>query len=115
MKEIIAIIRPQQAQATKRELAAAGIHSYTTVRALGRSRQGGLRYPRKWFRRSADIRFLPKRLFWIVLEDQQYSIALDALIRANQTGQIGDGKVIVLPVAEGYTIRTGERDKESIR
>ena len=115
MKEIIAIIRPQQAQATKKELAAAGIHSYTTVRALGRSRQGGLRYRRRWLRRSADIRFLPKRLFWIVVEDQQYTAALEALNRANRTGRIGDGKIVVLPVAEGYTVRTGERDKESIQ
>ncbi|MBI3995781.1 MAG: P-II family nitrogen regulator [Nitrospirae bacterium] len=115
MREIIAIIRPNQAPATKIELEKAGIHSYTTVRALGRSRQGGLRYRRRWLRRSADIRFLPKRLFWIVVEDQQYSAALEALLRANRTGRIGDGKIVVLPVREGYTLRTGERDKEPIR
>jgi nitrogen regulatory protein PII 2 len=115
LKEIIAIIRPQHTRVTRKALEEIGVHAYTTLRVLGRSRQGGLRYPRKWFRRSADIRFLPKRLFWIVVDDQQYPAVLDALNRANRTGRIGDGKIIVLPVVEGYTIRTGERDKEFMR
>lgn len=100
MKEVIAIIRPQQAQPTRKALGSIGIHSYTTLRVLGRSRQGGLRYPRKWFRRSADIRFLPKRLFWIMVEDHQLQTVVDALIKVNQTGRIGDGKIFVLPVEE---------------
>ncbi|HEY4485104.1 MAG TPA: P-II family nitrogen regulator [Nitrospiria bacterium] len=100
MKEIIVIIRPQNAQATRKALEAIGINAYTTVRVLGRSRQGGLRYPRKWFKRSADIRFLPKRMFSIVLEDHQLEPAVAALTAANRTGQVGDGKIFILPVEE---------------
>ena len=100
MKEIIVIIRPERTAATRKVLDDLGIESYTTLRVLGRSRQGGLRYPRRWFRRSADIRFLPKRLFEMVLEDHQVEGAVSALIKANQTGRIGDGKIFILPVEE---------------
>lgn len=115
MKEISAIIRPQQARATRKALEEIGIASYTTLRVLGRSRQGGLRYPKKFFQRSADIRFLPKRLFEVVVDDHQVAAAVAAIIKANQTGLIGDGKLFVSPVSEICAIRTGERDKESLR
>jgi nitrogen regulatory protein PII len=100
MKEIIAIIRSEKTAATRRVLDDLGIESYTTLRVLGRSRQGGLRYPRRWFRRSADIRFLPKRLFEMLLEDHQVEAAVSAIIKANQTGRIGDGKIFIMPVEE---------------
>jgi nitrogen regulatory protein PII 2 len=100
MKEIIAIIRSEKTTATRRVLDDLGIESYTTLRVLGRSRQGGLRYPRRWLQRSADIRFLPKRLFEMVLEDHQVEAAVSAIIKANQTGQIGDGKIFIMPVEE---------------
>ncbi|MBI3610679.1 MAG: P-II family nitrogen regulator [Nitrospirae bacterium] len=115
MKEIIAVIRPHQALATRKALEEIGITAYTTFRVLGRSRQGGLRYPRKLFRRSADIRFLPKRLFEVVVDDYQVEAAVSAIIKVNQTGRIGDGKLFILPVSEVCAIRTGERDKESLR
>jgi nitrogen regulatory protein PII len=100
MKEIIAIIRSERTVATRRVLDDLGIESYTTLRVLGRSRQGGLRYPRRWLQRSADIRFLPKRLFEMVLEDHQVEAAVSAIIKANQTGRIGDGKIFIIPVEE---------------
>jgi len=100
MKEIIAIIRSERTAATRRILDELGIDSYTTLRVLGRSRQGGLRYPRRWFRRSADIRFLPKRLVEVLVEDHQVEAVVSAIIKANQTGRIGDGKIVILPVEE---------------
>ncbi|MBI3810816.1 MAG: P-II family nitrogen regulator [Nitrospirae bacterium] len=100
MKEIIAIIRSERTAATRRILEELGIDSYTTLRVLGRSRQGGLRYPRRWFRRSADIRFLPKRLFEMVVEDDQVEAVASAMIKINQTGRIGDGKIVILPIEE---------------
>ena len=103
MKEIIAIIRPQQARVTRKALEDIGMTTYTTLRVLGRSRQGGLRYTRKWFRRSADIRFLPKRLFEIVVEDHQVAAVVSAIIKSNQTKQIGDGKIFVSPVEGSYS------------
>jgi nitrogen regulatory protein PII len=115
VKEIIAIIRPEKAMETKLALEKAGVSGYTTSRVLGRSRQGGLRYARKWFRRSADIRFLPKRLFWIVVEDHQLPMVMDAFLSANQTGKIGDGKIFVLPVEEAVRIRPENAVKEALR
>jgi len=104
MKEIIAIIRPDQAPATRMFLQESGIHNYATLRVLGRSRQGGLRFQRRWFRRSADIRFLPKRMFWIAVEDDRLSFVVNELIRINRTGRIGDGKLFVLPVEKAVPI-----------
>jgi len=104
LKEIIAIIRPDQALATRMFLDESGIHTYATLRVLGRSRQGGLRFQRRWFRRSADIRFLPKRMFWIAVEDDRLSFVLNELIRINRTGRIGDGKLFVLPVEKTVPI-----------
>jgi len=106
LKEIIAIVRPERMNETKKVLEEIGV-TYTTMRVLGRSRQGGLRYPRKWFGRSADIRFLPKRLFWIEVEDHQVRTAMDLLIKANRTGRIGDGKVFVVTV-EGVCNMMGD-------
>ncbi len=110
MKEIMAIIRPERARATWEALESAGMGAYTVLRVLGRSRQGGLRYARRWLRRPAGIRFLPKRLFWILLEDHQVDRVVEALIQANQTGRIGDGKIFVLPVEE-----SSELEGETIR
>jgi nitrogen regulatory protein PII len=115
MKEIIAVIRPEKTLATRKALDEAGIPSYTTMRVLGRSRQDGLRYPKKLFKRSADIRFLPKRLFELVVDDHQVEAAVSAINKANRTGRIGDGKIIISPVSEDCAVRTGQRDKESLR
>ena len=105
MKEIVAIVRPNQSLATRKALEEIGVYAYTVTRALGRSRQGGLRYARRWFQRSADIRFLPKRIFWIILEDDQVEAAILALEKANCTGRIGDGRIFVIPIEDQFNIR----------
>lgn len=118
MKEIIAIIRPGQAFLTKKNLQLDGFSAYTSFRVLGRSRQRGLRYaPRSfYFWRGRDkiggIQFVPKVYISLVVADRDVSLAVQSLIRSNQTGKFGDGKIFILPVEEAIQIRNqlkGER------
>ena len=105
MVEIIAIIRRKHASATKEELSRIGCTGYTAFSVLGRGRQHGLRGEPG----SAGLAFLPKVLFDLLIEDAQAQETIEALIRANQTGQYGDGKLFVIEMAEAYRISTGER------
>ncbi|HWO73697.1 MAG TPA: P-II family nitrogen regulator [Dehalococcoidia bacterium] len=100
MKEVIAIVRPERWRATIDALAALGVTEAVHQRVLGRGRQRGLRY----LRRSAggqggDMLFLPKRLIRCAVEDRLVDAVVGAVIDANQTGNVGDGKVFVRPLA----------------
>jgi len=55
--------------------------------------------------------FLPKALFDLIVEESQAQETIEAIIRANQTGEFGDGKIFVIEVAEAYRISTGEQDE----
>jgi nitrogen regulatory protein PII len=50
------------------------------------------------------VRFLPRLLFSIMVEDAAVQPTLEALIRANQTGEYGDGRIFVMPLSEAYRI-----------
>ena len=106
MVEIIAIIRRKRAAATKEELSRIGCKGYTAFPVFGRGRQRGL----KGEPGGEGLAFLPKILFDLVVEDAQAQETIEALIRANQTGQYGDGKLFVIEMADAYRISTGERE-----
>lgn len=106
MVELIAIVRRRQAAATKEELARIGCAGYTQFPVLGRGRQRGLSDPggREGFA------FLPKIVFDVIVDEPQAAETIEAIIRANQTGQFGDGKIFVIEATEAYRISTGERE-----
>jgi len=106
MVELIAIIRRKKASAMKEELAQIGCPGYSVFPVLGRGRQRGLRGAQ----RQDGLAFLPKMLFDLVVEDAQAQEAIEAIIRANQTGEFGDGKIFVIEVSCAYRISTGERE-----
>lgn len=105
MVEIIAIVKRSAAAATRHELARIDCGGYSQWPVLGRGRQGGLQNERG----EATLPFLPKVLFSIVVEDEQRDETVEAIIRANQTGQYGDGKIFVMDVPESRRISSGER------
>src|SRR5262249_23278320 len=99
LKEVIAIIRPERWLKTRVKVESLGITGFTHHRVAGRGRQRGLQF---LARRGADsgtgFRFLPKRMVsWIVAESQVETL-VQAIMESNQTGQIGDGKIFVLPL-----------------
>ena len=103
MVEIMAIIRRKRAAATKEELSRIGCAGHTAFPVLGRGRQRGLRGEPG----GEGLAFLPKVLFDLVVEGAQAQETIEAFIRANQTGQYGDGKIFVVEMAEAYRISTG--------
>ncbi|MDP3723697.1 MAG: P-II family nitrogen regulator [Candidatus Omnitrophota bacterium] len=105
MREIIAIIRRKRAAATKAELSRIGGKGYTAFPVLGRGRQRGLRHGQG----GEGLMFLPKVLFNVIVGDEEAQEMVEAIIRANQTGEFGDGKIFVIEVAESYRISTGEQ------
>jgi|GEM_PF-80073 len=110
MKEVMAILRPSKWNETKQKLTEAGILAFTQRRVYGHGKQKGLLYwsPKKSAGNSeSGIQFIPKRLVIIVVPETQVSLVVNALVQANQTGAIGDGKIFVSPVEEVIMVRTG--------
>ena len=116
LKEVVAIIRPQQWSRTKLRLQELSVHSFTHVRVFGRGRERGLRYlPRTGAASSVGVRYLPKRMISWMVEEHRVAPLVQALIEANRTGQVGDGKIFVLPVENAVRIRTNERGADALR
>ena len=106
MKLIKAIVRPTKVDVVKAALVGLDIVGMTIsdVRGFGRQKGQVERY------RGTEIKveFLPKVKIEVVVNDDKLSAALEAIQHAAQTGEIGDGKIFVLPVEEAIRIRTGE-------
>ena len=114
MKEVIAVIRSGKDRPTKEALALMGISGSSTVRVYGRGRQRGLRY--RGVSSNAEpipseivVKYLPKKMISLVIPDKEVKAVIQTIIRVNQTGQYGDGKIFVLDVGEAYRIRTREK------
>ena len=106
MVELIAIVRRNRAGATQQELARIGCQGYSRFAVLGRGRQRGLRGD------GADkgLSFLPKVFFSLMVAEEAAQETIEAIVRANQTGEFGDGKIFVLESSEVYRVSTGERE-----
>ena len=104
MVEIIAVIRRKRAVATKEELAHLNCAGYSMLPVLGRGRQRGLHVQEG----QQGLSFLPKILFDLIVDDEHAQETIEAIIRANQTGEFGDGKIFVIETEESYRISTGE-------
>lgn len=109
MKEIVAIIRPNQWTMTKRKMMEEGFDSYTAHRCYGRGRQKGLQYLSKSGKIEEGIRFLPKRMVTLIVDDVDADRAVKIIVEANQTGAIGDGKIFVSNIEQIERVRTGEQ------
>ncbi len=105
MLEIIAIVRRNKALATQQELARIGAPGYSRLSVLGRGRQRGLRTETS----SEGLQFLPKVLFDLIVDEAEAQEVIEAIIRTNQTGEFGDGKIFVSEGLESYRISTGEQ------
>lgn len=121
MKEITAIIRMNKAQRTKDALLECGFPSFTVRRVMGRGKQKGLCFefdpplpdPEKEESETC-IRFIPKRMFTIIVDDASVSKVVSKIIEVNQTGHVGDGKIFVSNVSEAFRIRTGESGETTV-
>jgi len=118
MKEVMAVIRMNKINDTKRALNDAGISSFTaTGRVQGRGK-GMVDYRILHGAEEGAVeaiaqlgegpRLVPKRLITVVVSDEWVEKTVDTIIKTNQTGSSGDGKIFVLPILEATRVRTGE-------
>lgn len=116
MKEIIVIIRPNKGRETKERLSEDGFYAYSTMRVFGRGKERGLRYAKKVDGKEelGGMRFLPKRFFSIIAEDDDVDKIINIIMKANRTGQYGDGKIFVIGIDRTVRIRTGEEGHDAI-
>lgn len=101
MKEVIAIVRPERREATLNAMRSVGLAELLHVRVMGRGRQQGLQYLRRaQGEQEAGMAFLSKRLMSWMVPDDQVEQTVRTLLRINQSGNHGDGKIFVCPVEE---------------
>src|SRR6266581_106343 len=108
MKLVKAIIRPNKLEEVKDALTRLSISGMTVTEVRGHGRQKG----HKAIYRGTEysVTLLPKISVELVLPDEMVEAAIKTIIETARTGEIGDGRVFVFPVEQGYNIRTGERD-----
>ena len=112
MKKIEAIIKPFKLDDVKEALSAMDIQGMTISEVKGYGRQKG----HKEIYRGAEytVDFIPKVKIEVVLEAGMVKKTIDTIVKAANTGKVGDGKIFVFPVEEAIRIRTGEKGKDAI-
>ncbi len=113
MKKIEAIIRPERINHVKDALVDAGFSGLTTTQVTGRGAQRGVALSGR-SGQSITIDMLPKVKLEIVVSDLDVERAVDVIVEASRTGEIGDGKIFVQPVEQVVRVRTGERGDAAI-
>ncbi len=108
MKLIKAIIRPNKLEEVKDALTKLSIAGMTVTEVRGHGRQKGHKAVYRGTEYSVTL--LPKIMIELVITDEIVDDTIKTIIETARTGEIGDGRVFVLPVEQGYNIRTGERD-----
>lgn len=123
MKEVIAIVRINMMNQTKKAITEAGIDAFFAHEAHGRGK--GFVNPQilegaeKGYEEAASLlgekgKLYAKRMVTIVVEDELVDDVVQAVIETNRTGKPGDGKIFVLPVKDAVRVRTGETGAKSI-
>ena len=108
MKLIKAIVRPNKVDDIKDALDKISISGLTVTEVRGHGRQKG--HSAIYRGKEYNVSLLPKIEVELIVADELVDPAVQAIMAAARTGEIGDGRVFVLPVEHGYHIRTGEKD-----
>ncbi|MCL5270677.1 MAG: P-II family nitrogen regulator [bacterium] len=112
MKLIRAIIQPHRLELVRDALQQQGITGMTTYQCQGFGRQRG--HMEIYRGAEYQIAFRPKITLDIVVEDDSVERILETIMASAKSGNIGDGKIFVIPVEEAVRIRTGERDLNAL-
>jgi nitrogen regulatory protein P-II 2 len=107
MKLIKAIVRPSKVDDVREALEKMSISGMTVTEVRGHGKQKG--HTAIYRGKEYQVSLLPKLEIEVVVADEIADDAIKAIIGAARTGEIGDGRVFVLPVAQSYRIRTGEQ------
>jgi nitrogen regulatory protein PII len=105
-----AIVRPDKVDAVKDALEAVGVSGMTVTEVRGHGKQKG--HTAIYRGQEYQVSLLPKMEVEVVLPDNRVDEVVRAVTKAARTGEIGDGRIFVMPVTHSYKIRTGERDTD---
>jgi nitrogen regulatory protein P-II 1 len=112
VKKIEAIIREEKLDAVRKALEASGYFGMTVSGVSGHGRQRGLTL--QWRVGEYKVDFLPKLKIEVVVLDEDVPKTLNTIARAARTGEMGDGKIFVLPVDDAVRVRTGDEGENAI-
>ena len=110
MKLIKAIVRPNKVDEVKDALGKMNVAGITVTEVRGHGKQKG--HTAIYRGQEYNVSLLPKIEIDVVVPDTIVDEVVKTIIQAARTGEIGDGRVFVLPVVQGYRIRTGELEHD---
>lgn len=124
MKTVIALIRIDKMNRTKRALSDAGITSMTALSNV-HGRGGGLvdrkivegatqNIPEAVEYLGKEPRLRPQRMIFVTVPDEKVETVVTAVIESNQTGEPGDGKIFVIPENDAIRVRSGETGESTL-
>jgi len=108
MRLIKSILRPNKVDDVREALEKMNIPGMTVTEVRGHGRQKG--HTAIYRGKEYNVTLLPKVEIEVVVQDNVVDDVIAAIVKAARTGEIGDGRVFVMPVEHSYNIRTGERD-----
>ena len=112
MKKVEAFIRPSKLDDVKAALTAIHIVGMSVAEVRGFGRQRG--HTEIYRGAEYKVDFMPKIKLEVVVRDEDLEQVIEAVLNAAKTGQIGDGKIFVLPVEQAVRIRTGDTGEEAL-
>jgi len=123
MKEVIAVVRINMMNQTKEALTAAGVDAFFAHEAQGRGKgfvnPDVLAGAEEGYEEAASLlgekgKLYPKRMITVVTDDDQVAGVVETIIKTNQSGKPGDGKIFILPIPDAARVRTGETGAKAI-
>ncbi|MDD5127300.1 MAG: P-II family nitrogen regulator [Dehalococcoidales bacterium] len=112
MKKIEAIIREEKLEPVRKALEEHGYFGMTVTEVCGRGRQKGI--PLQWRVGEYRVDLLPKLKIEVVVLDEDLSKVVHAIASRARTGEMGDGKIFIIPVENAVRVRTGEEGMNAI-
>ena len=113
MKKIEAFIRPESFEQIRLELLDKGFPSLSVTEVQGSGRQKGITEQYRGSEMTIHLR--PKLKLEIVVESKDMSVVVETILKHARTGQVGDGKIFVLPVESAVRVRTGEDGEDVLQ
>jgi nitrogen regulatory protein PII len=112
MQMIEAVVKPNKLDLIKNALAQIGILGVTAIECKGFGRQMG--HTERYRGAKLDVGFVPKVMLKLCVKDVDCQKAVDTIVSVARSGEVGDGKIFVYPVATVIRIRTGDKDDAAI-
>jgi len=113
VKKIEAFIRPEAFEQIRLELLDKGFPSLSVTEVQGSGRQKGITEQYRGSEMTIHLR--PKLKLEIVVESKDMSVVVETVLKHARTGQVGDGKIFVLPVESAVRVRTGEDGEDVLQ